>query len=99
MSLVLALEVIFFSITITIAYLIYHNFIGPSKLERDIKRIGGNHPCFYCKKEIHIDDAKCTHCHKPNYKSIRKGRLKYFYITGVMYLMGIAKLYKFLFPM
>lgn len=91
-------KIIFLISSILLILIAYRLFIGPSRLERDILKQGGLHPCFYCKKTIDIKEDRCEYCKKPNYKSIRKGRLKYFLITVGMYLFALAKLYRFLFP-
>ena len=82
--------IILFLIT---AYLIYFFYIGPSKIEREIKKAGGIHPCFYCKKEIHISETSCRFCRKPNYKGLRKNRLKYFFIAIFVFALGLSRLY------
>lgn len=92
------LKIIFFGVAILIAFFIYRIFIGPSKLEREIKKQGGFHPCFYCKKTIHINEEKRTYRKKPNYKAVRKGRIKYFLVTKAMYIFALTKHYRFLFP-
>ena len=76
-----------------ISYLVYYFFVGPSKIERDIKKSGGIHPCFYCKKEIHINEINCSFCRKPNYKALRKNRIKYFLITIFLVAVGLSRLY------
>ena len=91
-------KVIFFILSILIILIVYRLFVGPSRLEREVLKQGGLHPCYYCKKTINIHEDKCEHCKKPNYKSIRKGRIKYFLIMVGMYIFALAKLYRFLFP-
>ena len=80
-------------VAIIILYLIYFYFIGPTKLEIEIIKGGGNHPCFYCKKEINIKEDKCKHCKKLNYKGLRKGRIKYFLILVFTTSVGLTRLY------
>lgn len=92
------LKILFVLLSILIIFIFYRQYIGPSKLERDIIKKGGLHPCFYCKKTINIDSENCEYCNKPNYKSLRKGRLKIFIVTILMFLFAVAKLYRNIFP-
>ena len=75
-------------------YFTYYFYFGPSKLERDIKKEGGLHPCLYCKKEIHINDKNCKYCEKINYSGMRSNRLKQFYIILVLAIFALIKLYE-----
>lgn len=87
------LEIILIFLFFIISYLIYYFYVGPSKIERDIKKAGGIHPCFYCKKDIHINETNCKFCKKPNYKGLRKNRIKYFIITIFIAAVGLSRLY------
>lgn len=80
-------------LTLLILYLIYFYFFGPSKIERDIKKSGGLHPCFYCKKEISILDYNCKFCKKQNYRGLRKGKNKYFLIVVCLFIFGLSRLH------
>ena len=89
----LFLELFLIILFIIITYIVYFFYIGPSKIERQIKKAGGYHPCFYCKKEIHISEKNCNFCRKPNYKGLRKNRIKYFLIAIFIFAMGLGRLY------
>ena len=80
-------------LVIIFLYLLYYFYFGPSKLERDIKKNGGFHNCFYCIKEIHINELKCKHCEKINYSGMRKNKKKQFFVIVILALFSLVRIY------
>ena len=80
-------------LVIIFLYLLYYFYFGPSKLERDIRKNGGLHNCFYCKKEIHIKEHKCKYCEKINYSGIRKNRQKQFFVIAILAIFVLVRFY------
>lgn len=87
------LSVIILTIIIGL-YFIYLFYVGPSKRERDILKSGGYHPCFFCKKEIHVKDDNCKYCKKQNYKGLRKNKLNAFIILIILIIFGLIRIYE-----
>jgi len=85
------ISIVFLSLIFLVV--IYYFFFGPSKMEREIIKSGGLHPCFYCKKEISIKDYNCKFCKKQNYKGLRKGKNKYFLIVVCLFIFGLSRLH------
>jgi len=74
-------------------FLIYYLYSGPSKIEREIRKSGGIHNCFYCKKEIHINDQNCKYCDKVNYSGLRKNRKYQFFVILILASIGLVRFY------
>ena len=82
-----------FTLALICLFLVYYFYSGPSKIEREIRKNGGLHNCFYCKKEIHINDHKCKYCEKINYSGIRKNRKSHFFVIMLLVIFGLFRFY------